>query len=293
MDAGVGVTALLVAAARAIEARRPDALARDAYAEYFVRAAPVSARWPVSLEEVPRGDADPVWGRLARYFGLRTRVLDDALRSAARAGTRQFVLLGAGLDTRAFRLDWPSGSTVWEVDRPGVLGFKERVLAEAGAVPSAGRVPVPVDLRGDWAAALLGAGLDPGLPVAWLAEGLLLYLPADAERRLIAVVDELSAPGSMLGYEVKLLKEARAVRDSPVYAEAWERLGVDLLALFDGDPRPDSAADLAGRGWRTEVGTPYDHVRRYGRGPRPEPDDALAANRWVFAVKGAAGVSRW
>lgn len=293
MDAGVGVTALLVAAARAIEARRPDALARDPYAECFVRAAPVSAHWPVSLEEVPRGDADPVWGRLARYFGLRTRVLDDALRSAARAGTRQFVLLGAGLDSRAFRLDWPSGSTVWEVDRPGVLGFKERVLAQAGAVPSAGRVPVPVDLRGDWAAALLGAGLDPALPVAWLAEGLLLYLPADAERRLIEIVDELSAPDSMLGYEVKLLKEARAVRDSPVYAEARERLGVDLLALFDGDPRPDSAADLAGRGWRTEVGTPYDHVGRYGRGPRPEPDDALAANRWVFAVKGAAGVSRW
>ncbi|MFJ5520997.1 SAM-dependent methyltransferase [Streptomyces griseoluteus] len=293
MDAGVGVTALLVAAARAIEARRPDALARDPYAECFVRAAPVSARWPVSSEEVPRGDADPVWGRLARYFGLRTRVLDDALRSAARAGTRQFVLLGAGLDTRAFRLDWPSGSTVWEVDRPGVLGFKERVLAGAGAVPSAGRVPVPVDLRGDWAAALVGAGLEPGLPTAWLAEGLLLYLPADAERRLVAVVDELSAPDSMLGYEVKLLKEARAVRDSPVYTEARERLGVDLPALFDADPRPDSAADLAGRGWRTEVGTPYDHVRRYGRGPRPEPHDALAANRWVFAVKGAAGVSRW
>ncbi|MER8030905.1 SAM-dependent methyltransferase [Streptomyces bauhiniae] len=180
---------------------------------------------------------------------------------------------------------------------PAVLaraaGAAAGVVAQAGAVPSAGRVPVPVDLRGDWAAALLGAGLRPGLPTAWLAEGLLLYLPASAERRLIAIIDELSASGSMLGYEVKLLKEARAVRDSPVYAEARERLGVDLLALFDGDPRPDSAADLAGRGWRTEVGTPYDHVRRYGRGPRPEPDDALAANRWVFAVKGAAGVSRW
>ncbi|MET8815052.1 class I SAM-dependent methyltransferase [Streptomyces sp. NPDC004549] len=289
MDVGVGVTALLVAAARAIETHRPDALARDPYAAHFVRAARASAGWPLRPEQVPDGDADPVWGRLGRYFGLRTRALDDALRTAAASGTRQFVLLGAGLDTRAFRLDWPPGSTVWEVDRPDVLAFKERVLDSLGAVPVARRVPVAADLCEDWATALLRAGLDPAAPTGWLAEGLLLYLPADAERRLLVKTGELSAPGSTLAYEVKLHREVRAVRHNPVYTQARERLGIDLLALFDGDPRPDSAADLAARGWRTRVDSPYDHTRRYGRGPWPEPDDALAVNRWVFAVKPAGG----
>lgn len=105
---GVGVTALLVAAARAIETHRPDSLARDVFAEHFVLAAPASARWPIHPRQVPEGDADPLWGRFARYFGLRTRVLDDfLLQSVHTGGARQVVLLGAGLDSRAFRLDWP------------------------------------------------------------------------------------------------------------------------------------------------------------------------------------------
>lgn len=115
---GVGVTALLVAAARAIETHRPDSLAQDAYAEHFVLAAPASEGWPVRPREVPGGDRDPLWGRFARYFGLRTRVLDDFLLQSVHAGNvRQVVLLGAGLDARAFRLDWPPGCVIFEIDR--------------------------------------------------------------------------------------------------------------------------------------------------------------------------------
>ena len=128
VEEGVGLTALMVAAARAIETHRHDALIRDVYAEHFVRAARASAGWPVRPQRVPAGDADPLWGRLGRYFGLRTRVLDDFLLRQAHAGTRQVVLLGAGLDTRAFRLDWPPGHTVYELDRHDVLAFKRRVL---------------------------------------------------------------------------------------------------------------------------------------------------------------------
>jgi len=341
VEAGVGRTALMVAAARAIETGRSDALAADPYAEHFVRAAAACESWPVHPEQVPDGEDDPLWGRLGRYFGLRTRVFDDHVLRRARAGIRQVVLLGAGLDTRALRLAWPAGCTVFEVDRQEVLAFKQTVLdridprgderpsiparsgsspapepppgageplpggpfamapAEAAAVPSprtegterqpdqgtpARRVTVAADLRLEWVPALAAAGFDPALPTAWVAEGLLLYLPSAAERRLIDTVHAHSAPGSSLAYEVKLTVESTAVRESPVYRDARDRIGVDLLALFDPEPRPDSAAGLAARGWHTQVDTPFDHSGRLGRGPRPERNDALAANRWTFAL---------
>lgn len=285
VEDGVGLTALMVAAARAIETHRPDALARDPYAEHFVRAARASARWPLHPQDVPGGDTDPLWGRLGRYFGLRTRVLDDHLLESAGGGVRQVVLLGAGLDTRAYRLPWPAGCRVFEVDQAHVLAFKDRVLDGLRAAPRAARTALGADFRHDWPATLTTAGFDPSTPTTWLAEGLLLYLPGAAERALVDAVHRLSAPGSALAYEVKLGTETAAVRDSPVYTAARERIGVDLLALFDGDPRPDSAADLTAHGWSVTVRTPFDFLHRHGRGPRPEPHDALAANRWVFASR--------
>ncbi|WP_328914484.1 MULTISPECIES: class I SAM-dependent methyltransferase [unclassified Streptomyces] len=283
--AGVGRTALMVAAARAIEAHRPDALARDVYAEHFVRAARASADWPVRPEDVPDGDGNPLWGRLGRYFGLRTRVLDDFLLRSVGEGIRQVVLLGAGLDTRAFRLDWPRDCAVFEVDTPDVMAFKRDVLGGLGAVPKALRVPIAADLRDDWVGALTDAGFDPAVPTAWLAEGLLLYLPHVAERQLIATVDRLSGGGTAMAFEIKLGWNTPGAHTNPVYAAAREQIGVDLLALFDGEPRPDSAGELRDRGWTASVHSPFDFSRRHGRGPLPEPNDALAGNRWVFAHK--------
>ncbi|MFI7536465.1 class I SAM-dependent methyltransferase [Streptosporangium sp. NPDC049376] len=285
VEEGVGLTALMVAAARAIETHRPDALAGDPYAEHFVRAATVSAGWPVRPEQVPDGEADPLWGRLGRYFGLRTRVIDDFLVNTARAGVRQVVLFGAGLDTRAFRLDWPPGLVVHEIDRDGVLAFKHRVLDGLAAVPKATRRTIAADLRDDWVRPLAEAGFDPDVPTAWLAEGLLLYLPPWAERGLVESVNRLSAPGSVLACEVKLGFESPQVRASPVYTVARQRIGVDLLALFDGEPRPDSVGHLKDLGWATTVRTPFDFTYHYGRGPLPVPNDSLASNRWIFAGK--------
>ncbi|WP_431033619.1 SAM-dependent methyltransferase [Streptomyces sp. P6-2-1] len=285
-ETGVARTALLVAAARAIETYRPDALARDPYAEHFVRAAQGCADWPLHPEDVPGGEADPVWGRLGRYFALRTRVLDDHLGHAAHSGERQVVLLGAGLDTRALRLPWPKGTVVYEIDQAPVLAFKQRVLDTLPPVPGAAeRRVLAADVREDWTAALKEAGFDPSRRTAWLAEGLFLYLPAAVEARVLADLHAHSAPGSSLAYEIKLGLETAAVRDSPVYAHTRDRLGIDLLALFETEPRPDSAATLAARGWRTETRTPFDHSRALGRGPLPEKNDALAANRWVFALR--------
>lgn len=285
VDGGVGVTALLVAAARAIETHRHDSLAQDRYAEHFVLAAPASAGWPVRPQQVAGGDANPLWGRFARYFGLRTRVLDDYLLRSAGTGAHQVVLLGAGLDTRAFRLGWPDGCVVFEVDRAGVLAFKHEVLGALSAVPKAARVPVPVDLRADWGTALTGAGFDPSAPSVWLAEGLLFYLPHAAETQLIDRVDRLSAGGSALAYEVKLERDLLAYRDSPTYTATKEQIGIDLLDLFALEQRPDSSGDLTDKGWSTSVHTPFEFTDRHGRGPRPEPNDALEGNRWVFADK--------
>lgn len=286
VEGGVGVTALMVAAARAIETHRHDALAQDAYAEHFVRAAPASAGWPVRMQQVPDGGANPLWGRFARYFGLRTRVFDDFLLRSAHAGNaRQVVLLGAGLDTRAFRLDWPPGCVIFEIDRGGVLEFKHQVLDGLSATPKAARVSLAVDLRADWAGALVAAGFDPAAPSVWLAEGLLFYLPPAAETYLIDRVHRLSARGSALAFEVKLDKDLLEYRDSPLYTSTTQQIGIDLLNLFDRTPRPDSAGDLTSKGWCTSVRTPFDFTRRHGRGPLPEQNDALAGNRWVFANK--------
>ncbi|MFD3878939.1 class I SAM-dependent methyltransferase [Streptomyces microflavus] len=283
---GVGVTALLVAAARAIETHRPDSLARDVFAEHFVLAAPASAGWPIHPRQVPEGDADPLWGRFARYFGLRTRVLDDFLMQSVHAGgARQVVLLGAGLDSRAFRLDWPPGCVIFEIDREEVLAFKHQVLDGLSAAPKAARVPVPMDLRGDWAGALPGAGFDPAAPSVWLVEGLLFYLPPAAETYLIDTVDRLSRAGSALAFEVKLDKDLLEYRDSPLYTATKHQIGIDLLDLFDREPRPHSAGSLTDKGWSTSVHTPFDFTRRHRRGPLPERNDALAGNRWVFADK--------
>jgi methyltransferase (TIGR00027 family) len=285
VDGGVGLTALLVAAARAIETHRDDSLAQDAYAEHFVRAAPACAHWPVRIQQVPDGDGNPLWGRFARYFGLRTKVLDDFLLRSVRTGPRQVVLLGAGLDTRAFRLDWPSGCVLFEIDRAGVLAFKHQVLTGLAATPAVERVPVPVDLRADWAGALTTAGFDPAAPSVWLAEGLLFYLPGPAEISLIDTVDRLATAGSALAFEAKLEKDLLAYRDSPIYTATREEIGIDLLDLFDRGPRPDSVGALTARGWSTSTYTPFDFTRRHRRGPLPEPNDALEGNRWVFAHK--------
>ncbi|MET8660090.1 class I SAM-dependent methyltransferase [Streptomyces griseus] len=281
---GVGATALLVAAARAIETHRPDSLAQDVFAEHFVLGAPASKGWPVRLREVPDGDRNPLWGRFARYFGLRTRVLDDFLLRSVHAGNaRQVVLLGAGLDSRAYRLAWPSGCVVFEIDRAEVLTFKHQVLDGLSAAPRATRVPVPTDLRADWAGALPAAGFDPAAPSVWLVEGLLFYLPPAAETYLIDTVDRLSTEGSALAFEVKLDKDLLEYRESPLYTATRQQIGIDLLDLFDLSPRPDSAGKLTGKGWSTSVRTPFDFTRLHGRGPLPERNDALAGNRWVFA----------
>jgi methyltransferase (TIGR00027 family) len=249
---GVGSTAVGVAAMRAWESTRPDRLFEDPLAAEFVAA----AGWerPRMDDVAPEGRA--ALRRMASWVSARTRFLDDLLLDATAGGVRQVVLLGAGLDARAFRLDWPDGMRLFELDTAEMLGFKQRVLAEAGARARCERVVVPTDLRGDWPAALRAAGFDPAAPVAWVIEGLLVYLDEDSVDRLMQGVAALSAPGSRLG----LTASSSASIDSwrSTVGEGVSELWVSALPEA---PEPW----LAGYGWIPSTYDSRDRLAAYGR----------------------------
>src|SRR5918997_692903 len=134
-------------------------------------------------------------------MSVRTRHFDGLFTDAADAGVRQAVILASGLDARAYRLPWPKGTVVYEVDQPEVIEFKSRTLADLGAQPTADLRVVGVDLRNDWPAALRAKGFDVAAPTAWIAEGLLVYLPPDAQDQLFDNIASLSAPSSRLATE--------------------------------------------------------------------------------------------
>jgi len=272
----VGATALGVAAARAAETARSDALIRDDYA--YLLAASAGPAWARMASGDDDWLSDDEHGRrlheMARdYQAVRTHYFDGYFNAAVRAGIRQVVILAAGLDSRAYRLDWPAGTTVFEIDQPKVLGYKTSTLDAHGAVPKARRVPVAVDLRDDWTAALIGAGFDPAQPTAWLAEGLLPYLPGDAQDRLFDLVTAHSAAGSQIAVEAFNLHpsqysaEKRAARRERT-AHLRERLGLDLdvdTLIYTDDTRTDAAEWLAEHGWRVDAVPSAEEMTRLGR----------------------------
>ncbi len=272
----VGATALGVAAARAAETARPDALIRDDYAYLLTASAgPAWAQMASADDEWLRDDEQARrQHEMARnYQAVRTHYFDGYFDAAVRAGIRQVVILAAGLDSRAYRLDWPAGTTVFEIDQPKVLGYKTSTLDAHGALPKARRVPVAVDLRDDWPAALLAAGFDPAQPTAWLAEGLLPYLPGDAQDRLFDLVTAHSAAGSRIAVEAFNLhasqysSEKRAVRRERT-AQLRERLGLDLdvdTLMYTDDERADAAEWLADHGWRVDAVPSAEEMTRLGR----------------------------
>ncbi|WP_211240841.1 SAM-dependent methyltransferase [Hamadaea tsunoensis] len=253
---GVSQTAIGVAMVRAYESSRPDRLFDDPYARDFVRAA------PREFVERRRADVDHAQGvpSLAVVVGfsaiIRTRYFDDYLLAAAR-DTDQVVLLAAGLDTRAYRLDWPPGVRLFEVDLPQILAFKARVLGEKGATPRCERREVAADLRFDWATALTAAGFDPARPTAWLVEGLLIYLTHEEAAALLTTVGGLSADGSRLAFEHSSYN-------------GTARRGLDhYVALWKGGLGPEAPRWLAEHGWDPHPDERVDVARGYGRRPPP------------------------
>jgi methyltransferase (TIGR00027 family) len=248
----VGVTGVGVAAIRAAESSRPDRLFDDPFAARFASA----AGWNGT-----RGD--PSRRRhLSAWIAVRTRFLDDVVLDACAGGCRQVVILGAGLDARSFRLRWPLGTNVWELDLPSVLEFKERVVRSEGWQPSCRRRTVAVDLSGPWGQALVDGGLDTEAPVAWLAEGLLAYLTEEIGDRIVSVAAELSVPGSRLGLTVASPERLRAWRRAHPDGRAGPG---DYVALWRSTGPEDPASWLASHGWEAAVYATAERSMAYGR----------------------------
>jgi methyltransferase (TIGR00027 family) len=258
LASSVGATATSVAASRALASQGPDALIHDPYADALVKAVGVE-----SLIRVANGEAaiedDPMLNRrrMIEQIAVRTRYFDDFFTNAARDGVRQAVILASGLDTRAYRLSWPAGAVVFELDQPQVIEFKTRVMADLGVSPTAERRAISVDLRDDWPAVLRENGFDVTQPTAWIAEGLLIYLPPEAQDRLLDNITALSAPDSRFATE--FMAAGTTLPDSwrDRFKKYSAQIGsdIDLPALFYDGERNAVGDYLAERGWRISTQT--------------------------------------
>lgn len=283
LASSVGLTATMVAAARAVAGRAPGALVNDQFAEPLVRAVGVDffvrmASGELDPDELAEDEANGL-RRFADAMAIRTNYFDNFFLDATRAGIRQAVILASGLDSRAYRLRWPAGTIVFEVDQPQVIDFKTTTLAGLGAAPTTDRRTVAVDLRDDWPTALQKAGFDNAQRTAWIAEGLLGYLSAEAQDRLLDQITAQSVPGSQFATEV--LRDINRLNEEELrgrmrrLAERFRRHGLDLdmsgLVYF-GD-RTDARTYLADHGWRTASASTTDLLAEHGL-PPIDGDDA-------------------
>ncbi|GFG97835.1 class I SAM-dependent methyltransferase [Mycobacterium timonense] len=300
----VGATALGVAAARAAETRGENPLISDPFAQVFLDAAGDGVWNWHSGGQLPDAvvEAEPSlplqMQAMVGYMASRTAFFDKFFLDATGAGIRQAVILAAGLDARSWRLPWPAGTTVYELDQPRVLDFKASTLAEHGAQPACHRVPVAVDLRQDWPEALRQAGFDAGAPSVWSAEGLMPYLPAAAQELLFDRVQGLTVPGSRVAVEALGPK----FLDPQLRARRRERMDRIQALMAEVDPdrqvprtdelwyfeeREDVGAWFGRHGWDVTV-TPSDELMAgYGRAAAKEVQDNVPGNLFVAAQRTA------
>jgi methyltransferase (TIGR00027 family) len=289
----VGATATMVAAARAVATKADNPIIHDQFAEPLVRAVGVDflTRWASGDLNAADVDADDSTWKLQQMpdaMAARTRFFDAFFSDATQAGIRQAVILASGLDARAYRLDWPADTTVFEVDQPEVIAFKTQTLSELGANPTTDRRTVAIDLRNDWPAALIEAGFDRTRPTAWIAEGLLGYLPPEAQDRLLDNIAALSADGSRLATEaIPDLPEVDQEKARELMREAtekWRAHGFDLNfdeLGYQGD-RNDVAEYLNGLGWRS-VGRPMSQLlAEHGLPPVPQTTDSVSMADTIY-----------
>jgi methyltransferase (TIGR00027 family) len=293
----VGSTAVMVAAARAGETERDAPLIRDPYAKMLVAGAGTGL-WEYMLDDsfvakVAEADVEvaTIFEHMGNYQAVRTHFFDDYFTKAAEAGIRQVVILASGLDSRAYRLNWPAGTVVFEIDQPKVLAYKAQTLDENGVKPTADLREVPVDLRFDWPTALREAGFDASAPTAWLAEGLLMYLPADAQDGLFDRITELSAPGSRVAAEtVGVHSEERRARMRERFQGIATKFAMadalDVQELMYNDPaRANVATWLGEHGW-TAAGVASDsEMRRHGRWVLTDQTDEDSYSEFVVGTR--------
>ena len=296
LASSVGATATLVATGRAIASTHDHGLIDDPFAAPLVRAVGIEAFTKMVDGELDLAVLDAVAPDAATRaranideMAVRTRFFDDYFIASSERGIRQAVILASGLDARAYRLPWPDGTVVYEIDQPDVIEFKTRTLAGLGAEPTAQRRTVSIDLREDWPAALRAAGFDPSLATAWLAEGLLIYLPPEAQDKLFDTIHELSAPGSAVATEfVPGLKDFDADKAREA-AAGFQQLGLnmDMPSLVYHGERHSAAEYLAAKGWQTTGIGRKDLYARYGLTAADLGDDDPM--RDVIYISGSLG----
>src|SRR5277367_4976369 len=294
LASSVGATATMVAAARAMASKTEQPLINDPFAEPLVRAVGLDLFTRLATGELTPADLEddsdgspPGIQRMTDNMAVRTKFFDEFFIEATNAGIKQAVILASGLDARAYRLPWPAGTTVYEIDQPQVIEFKSRTLAELGAQPTAHRRAVAIDLRDDWPAALRAEGFDPDAPSAWSAEGLLGYLPPDAQDRLLDTITALSAPGSRIatesgptrepGHEQRIKERMRTV------SQRWGKHGLDLdmtELVYFGD-RNEASVYLSDHGWQMGGSTIREMFAANGLPPIEEDDLPFADRLYV------------
>lgn len=285
LASSVGATATMVAAARALASGGTNPIINDPFAAPLVRAVGLDFFRRLVDGEITESEASADGGRDLSLetdsIAVRTRFFDDFFLNAARDGLRQSVILAAGLDARAYRLGWPPGSVVYEVDQPKVVEFKSATLASLAAAPAADRRTVSIDLREDWPAALRGSGFDVTQPTSWAAEGLLMYLPPDAQDRLFDNITALSAPGSKLATEYHPDNGTSMSQRAREFNDRWAKVGcdIDLSGLFFDGERSNVVDYLTGRGWQVTTRPRRDLFGDYGL---EYPDDIEATDTSQF-----------
>jgi methyltransferase (TIGR00027 family) len=289
LASSVGVTATGVAAARALASRGPNPLIDDPFAEPLVKAVGTEIFSKMLSGEIDLDEADPSFNRqrMAEGMAVRTRFFDNFFSAATDAGIRQAVILASGLDTRAYRLPWPSGTTVYEIDQPEVIDFKTTTLADLGAHPAADLRVVGIDLRNDWPTALRGKGFDVAQPTAWIAEGLLIYLPPDAQDQLFDNIGSLSAPGSRLATEYVPSTDIFTDERAQARSERWRRLGmnVDMRELVYDGKRSHVIRYLEAGGWHVTADDVPDLYTANGfTFPDDEDAQAMADAKYITAT---------
>jgi len=283
----VGATALAIAVARAVETERDHPLIIDPYAKLFLEAAGEGS-WPVYYSAHASTPVD--------YVASRTAFFDEFFVDAADAGIRQAVILAAGLDTRAWRLQWPAVTTVFEVDRPEVLGFKHATLRQHGVRSDIRVVEVAVDLRQDWLGVLRASDFDDTAMTAWLAEGLLFYLPAHAQDQLLELIGQCSAPGSRVAVEAmgvdfrspayrQSVREQMLARSRAYAADSGRQNSLVPADLFYFDDKADVADFLRARRWTAISITTDELMTRYQRHPRRGTADEALRSVFVTAQR--------
>ena len=269
----------MVAAARARETESADPLIVDPFARVLVDGAG-TGMWETFIDEsvterikAADPEAAAIFENMLGYQAVRTHFFDAFFTDAANSGIRQVVILASGLDARAYRLKWPAGTVVFEIDQPKVLEYKSQTLAAHGATATATLREVAIDLRQDWPTALRAAGFDPTAPTAWLAEGLLMYLPAEAQDALFTEITELSAPGSRvsaeaIGHRDEERREQMRMRWEKMADEIGLERPVDISDLtYNDSHRADLTEWLGAHGWIASG--------------RKSTDEMRSLNRWV------------